>query len=488
MNIRNSGLFRLLDGIPFRTAPLRVALVALVLLSAVFVGSFAPLELPNHLSIVAGVVIVTVGLLATAAIPEQLTILIFFLVAMVFTVSTPEIVFSGFNSSAFWLVFGGLIIGAAVESTGLGRRIAKSIMRHIRRGQYATVVAAVVFINCVLIFLMPSTLSRVVLLIPVVISLAGELGYEEGGEPRNGLVMATVLTAYLCSTSVLPANVPNNVLMGAAETALGFPIRYFDYFLLHFPILGFLKAFVIWGCIVVIFRPKTEEQKKSKILNERIANNYEFFTRDEKRLLIFLICALFLWASDVLHGIAPAWISLAIGIICLFPRIGIISASIFKEKVQVAPLLYVAGIIGIGAVVSDSGLGAFVSEIMVKLSHLSPEEPIEGFFVLSGIAMMLSFFSTMPGVPAIMVPLAPDLQVASGLPLKTVLMTQVVGFSTVWLPYQVPPIIIGMQLARVPMKAGLQITAIIGLVSIIILSPLLVLWWQFLGYLPVGSG
>ena len=70
--------------------------------------------------------------------------------------------------------------------------------------------------------------------------------------------------------------------------------------------------------------------------------------------------------------------------------------------------------------------------------------------------MLLGFFSTMPGVPAILAPIASDLSAASGLELRTVLMTQVIGFSTVWLPYQVPPMIIGMQLAGVPMAAGFK--------------------------------
>ena len=62
-----------------------------------------------------------------------------------------------------------------------------------------------------------------------------------------------------------------------------------------------------------------------------------------------------------------------------------------------------------------------------------------------------------------------------------------VGFSSVWLPYQVPPIIVGMQLAGVPMGVGVKVTSLIALLSIILLTPLLVLWWQFLGYLPQGG-
>tara|TARA_B100000212_G_scaffold307089_1_gene256043 strand:- start:1283 stop:2725 length:1443 start_codon:yes stop_codon:yes gene_type:complete len=465
--------------------PARFFIFGLIVLTSIAVFIAGPFVFSDELSSAAVLILLVVGALATGVIPEQITILIFFLLAMLLAIASPQIVFSGFISGAFWLVFGGLIIGAAVETTGLGNRIAQSLIAYVR-GSYMWVVATILLINLVLIFLMPSTLSRVVLLIPIIISISDQMGYSRGSKPANGLVMVTVLTAYLCSTSVLPANVPNNVLMGASETFLNTPIRYFEYFLLHFPILGALKAIIIWGAVVYLFKPENQEVKIVIGDTGSIRKSKTQLPKDEKRILILLVCALFLWATDTVHGITPAWVSLAVGIACLFPKFGVVSPSEFKEKVAIGPLLYVAGIIGIGAVVADSGLGNYLSNVMIEASNLSPDNPLGGFLVLSGISMLLSFFSTMPGVPAIMVPLAPDLQAASGLPLKTVVMTQVIGFSTVWLPYQVPPIIVGMQLAGVPMVAGIKVTFFIAILSIILLTPLIIIWWQFLGYLPYG--
>ena len=460
-------------------------IIAVIFVSSALITLLPGEYLTENLAIVAALVLATVGMLATGVVSEQLAILIFFFCSMIFSISPPEVVFSGFYSSAFWLVFGGLVIGVAVDKTGLGRRIATSIIYCIK-GNYSSVIAAVIFLNILLIFLMPSTLSRVVLLIPITLTLAKSLGYPVGSAPRNGIVMATVLTAYLGSTSVLPANVPNNVLMGAAESFQGVQFQYFNYLVLHFPVLGFLKSFVIWFCVVWLFRPKEAEYESCNRIQGDASSIITSFSSDERRLSFFLILALVLWSTDKIHGIAPAWVSLGVGIVCLVPLLGVISPETFKEKVPISPLLYVAGIIGVGAVVADTGLGAFISERIVNASNLSPDDPLRGFFVLSGIAMFLGFFSTMPGVPAILVPIASDLSVASGLELKTVLMTQVVGFSTVWLPYQVPPIIVGMQLAGVPMMAGIKITALIGLISLIILNPIVTVWWQLLGYLPDG--
>ena len=100
--------------------------------------------------------------------------------------------------------------------------------------------------------------------------------------------------------------------------------------------------------------------------------------------------------------------------------------------------------------------------------------------------MMLGAFSTMPGVPAILVPIAVDMQAASGLTLETVIMTQVIGFSTVWFPYQVPPIVLGMQLGAVPLAAGLRATLATAIAGLFVLLPFNTVWWWFLGYLPDG--
>ena len=460
-------------------------ILAIIFISSGLITLLPGEYLTGHLAMSAALVLATVGMLATGIVSEQLAVLIFFFFAMICSVSAPEVVFSGFYSSAFWLVFGGLVIGAAVDRTGLGGRIAKSIIYCIK-GNYSSVIAAVIFLNILLIFLMPSTLSRVVLLIPIVLALANSLGYAAGSPPRNGIVMATVLTAYLGSTSVLPANVPNNVLMGAAESFQGVQLHYFNYLVLHFPVLGFLKSLVIWVCVVWLFNPREESNDPRKEDQTTAPIMTEAFSSEERRLSLFLIVALLLWSTDKIHGTAPAWISLGVGILCLVPLLGVISSETFKEKVPISPLLYVAGIIGVGAVVADTGLGTFISERIVNASNLAPDDPLRGFFVLSGIAMLLGFFSTMPGVPAILVPIASDLSAASGLNLNAVLMTQVVGFSTVWLPYQVPPIIVGMQLAGVPMMAGIKITALIGLISLVVLNPLTAVWWQILGYLPDG--
>ena len=478
---------RLATGVARLIEPRRIVMI-LITLAAAMLLIMPPATMPPDMAVAGALVLVTIGMLATGGLPEQLVVLVFFLFAMTLSIAPSSVVFSGFTSGAFWLVFGGLVIGAAVDRTGLGARIAGSIVRRVS-DDYRLVIGAIILVSMVLGFLMPSTLSRVVLLIPIVMALAERLGFAAGGRSRNGMIMATVLSAYLCSTSVLPANVPNNVLLGAAETFQGVHLRYFDYLLLHFPVLAFLKALVIWGCVVWLFRPAPGSADNAPPASDGSGTDtgYRVFSAEEGRLAVLLTLALVLWASDSLHGIAPAWVSLGVGIVCLLPLVSLVPPDSFRAKVQVGPLIYVAGIIGIGAVVAESGLGAFLSRWMLEATALSPDTPLRSLAALSGLAMLLGMVSTMPGVPAILVPIAGDLQAASGLTMEAVLMSQVLGFSTVWFPYQVPPIIVGMQLGGVSLSDGLKATSSTALISVVVLLPLDAVWWRLLGYLPAGT-
>ncbi|MBD3707132.1 anion permease [Enterobacter hormaechei] len=73
-----------------------------------------PLLLP---SLIVGVTIV---LWATSLLPEFITALLFFTAAMAARIAPPEVIFGGFASSAFWLVFSGFVLGVAIRKTGLG--------------------------------------------------------------------------------------------------------------------------------------------------------------------------------------------------------------------------------------------------------------------------------------------------------------------------------------------------------------------------------
>ncbi len=189
-------------------------------------------------------VLFAIGFWVAGVLPNHLTALLFMLLAMVLKVAPAQTVFSGFASSAVWLVFGGMVLAASVKATGLGHRMAHTLLNYLG-SSYVGVISGIALLGLLFSFFIPSTIGRVALLTPVTMAVAERLGFKKGDRGYDGLVMACVLSCFEPSCSILPANVPNMVAAGTAETLYNLTYQYGQYLKLHFPVIGALNTIVI---------------------------------------------------------------------------------------------------------------------------------------------------------------------------------------------------------------------------------------------------
>ncbi len=456
-------------------APARIGWQDLLICGAALAALALPTpvgEAPELVRAVA-LVIFAIGYWATGRMPEHVVALVFFLAAMLLSVAPPQVIFAGFAAPAFWLVVGGLIIGGAVDHTGFGQRLARFMVGRAA-GSYAKMIAAILVVDLALAFIMPSTMGRVALLLPIAMAIAGEAGFRPGQKGWNGIVLATVFGSYMGPTTILTANVPNNILLGAADSLHGIKITYFEYLGVHFPILGLLKTLIL-GLVIIVFwadRPGLAPTAKER----------QPWRPVERRIAIILAAALLLWMSDIWHGVTPAWISLTAGLALIAPGLGVLSGREFESCLKLRPLIYVAGIFGLGAIAADTGLGNFLARQLLTAFPLTPGADATNFGLLALGNVALGLITAMPSIPAVVAPLAGDLAAAMDVPVITVLMTTVLGFSTAIFPYQVPPLLLGLYMGKVPFREGVRLGATLAAITGLVLFPLDFLWWRWLGY------
>src|SRR5580658_6485500 len=83
---------------------------------------------------------------ATGFLAEPITSLVFFMLAAAFEIAPSAVIFSGFTTPAWWLVFGGAITTMAVERTSLTRHLSGflhgSLVGSYRRALTATAMLA----------------------------------------------------------------------------------------------------------------------------------------------------------------------------------------------------------------------------------------------------------------------------------------------------------------------------------------------------------
>lgn len=421
-------------------------------------------------------VLLAIAAWGSGRVAEHLVAIAFFLLAVLLQIAPAAVVFSGFTSGALWLIFGGQIMGVAIRHTGLAQRLAGWSARRIGARGYGAVIAGVVTLGVALSFCMPSAMGRVALLMPIATALAERYGFREPGNGRIGILLAAAFGTTAPAFAVLPANVPNAVLAGAAE-AHGVTLGYLEYLALHFPVLGVARAAAIALVIVVLFPDRLRRQPLEEV------SPSTRLSRQEWMVAVLVGFALALWATDWLHHVSAAWVSLGIGLLLLVPAAGLVPPRTFNEQLNYASLFFVAGVMGVGAVISHTGLGEALGRAARTALPLAPGAGALNFASLAAMGTMLGLVTTAPGMPAVMTPLAGALSTSAALPLKTVLMAEPLGFSNVLFPYQSPPLVVAAQLSRLPPRTTLRVSLVLAAVTALVLLPLDYLWWRALGWI-----
>ena len=195
-----------------------------------------------------------------------------------------------------------------------------------------------------------------------------------------------------------------------------------------------------------------------------------------------MIAAVLLWMTDTVHGTAPAWVGLAAGIVCLLPRSSILVPQDMVKHIDYAPWFFTAGVVGLGAVATHTGLGAFVGHELIARLDLGPGEDGHSYAMLVLIEAIVGLIATIGASPAVMAPLADAMAQATGWRLESVLMAQIPGYLFFPLPYQVPPLVLVMFMAGLALGPVVRFLLLNLVLGFAIVVPLHYQWVKWLGY------
>jgi di/tricarboxylate transporter len=440
-------------------------------LGGAFVVAFAAGASP--LVSIAILALLTAFLWATLAIPAELTALVFFLALLLAGLAPDHVVLAGFESKAIWLVFAGLVLSEAIGRHDMGHAIFDRLLG--RLSSYPQLIWLVASTGLIMAFFIPSAMGRVLLLAPLVVALADRLGFAENDPRRHGLFLATVLGAVVPAFTIITSNVPNLVLMGAAEAIYDRTLTYGEYLALNFPVLG-LGTFVLIPSLVLLLFPG-ERGLTLQALRPTP------WTRDQIRIFCVLAVILAFWTTDKLHGISSAWIGLAAAVFMLMPGVGLLPAQTIG-KINFGPWFFVAGSIGLGGVVSHSGLGDLLwGQVATVVPFEGLPNPLK-FAVIQLSATILAVVATLPAIPAVFTPLVGSIADSLDWPLDAVLLAQVPAFVIFAFPFQAPPVLVGLTVLGVPLKVAMRLMLRYFIVAALVLSPLHYLWGRLLSVFP----
>lgn len=422
-----------------------------------------------------GVVFATVAIWAASALPALWAGVAFFATALALQLAPPVPLLSGFWSNAAALVLGGLVIGGAAERTGLGRWIARLMLGPFM-GSYGRLIFGILIGTGTLSFLVPTTMGRLAITIPIVTAAAREAGYAPASAGYIGAILTTVAGNYLTSYGILPANLTNVILMGAIEAQGGQTLNYGAYLLLALPVLGFLKGLTFWACIMVFCRAP---QPRAIDPGEAVA-----LGAPARRLAIIVAITVLLWATDFLHHIKPGWIALAAAGVCLLPWVGLATPKDVFDRNKFASIVSLAAVLGVATVLSRSGSGALIAAKLQEILPASGHSPAYGFAVIAVMTALVAIIATVVGSIAIVTPTLPSISQATGLSPEAAMIAELVGLQSLPFPYEAVPVMVGLVMGKVAARSVLRVTVPVAVLGMLVILPAQIAWLRLLGVMP----
>ncbi len=273
--------------------------------------------------------------------------------------------FHSYTNSTIWLYMALFCIAAAVNKTGLLRRIALELMKLFStsfRGQ----VMALMISGVVCSPLIPSAAAKIVLGSMLALNIADAMGYEKDSPGRYGLFIAAIIGYGMVCPAFISAGTNSYAMLSVLPEEVQAQATYMTWLIAMLPWLIIEVA----GMTLFIFRYYGRDDK-AVISSEFVAEELRKMgkiSKDEKIVFAVLAVCLFFWIFESVIHVDSTAVALVGAIICF------LSGILENKEIATAPpwhlIIFVGGAINIGYMLSVSGLNGWFQHILMPVFGL----------------------------------------------------------------------------------------------------------------------
>jgi len=394
---------------------------------------------------------------------------------VLFNVAPAETVFEMWTSPLVYLVIGGYLIAAAVDSSGLGRRISYAFMTRFV-SSYKSVIISAYVMGLLLSFLIPHPFPRSFLIMSIMAGIIKSAKLPAKDAANIGL--AVFAGSAPTSMWILTGDSLLNVVAG---TVNGTTLSWIDWFK-YMSVPGLAASALTCLIQLFLFKPSVEFTVDKEALRKEAAQLGPMSAK-EKRTLFWVGLAVLFWATDAVHGIHPGWIAVLAALGLALPRIGDVLKPSSWSSVPLQTLFFLIAAMGIGKVGGYTGMNEWVANLVLPAT--APSNPFVCAAVVTavsvGIHMVLGSVLAVLGIVA---PTMITFATSAGWdPLVGSLLCYIAILGHWILPMHSMNVLVGVGESGGyyndidAAKLGLPVTLVVFIVNILVAIP----WWMVTG-------
>jgi anion transporter len=387
----------------------------------------------------------------------------------------PAVVFRLWTTPLMYLVIGGYLMAAAVEGSGLGRRIAYWFTLRYVSG-YRSILAACYILGFLLSLMIPHPWPRSFMIMAVMAIVIKSTRLERKFAAQIGLTAfaASCPTSMILLTGDSTLNVVAMNFVGAEASWLKW--------LLYMGLPGVVTSVLLFLLQIWIFPgPKNLVIDKREI--GELLEGLGPITRDEKGVIFWVIVAIVFWTTDFIHHIHPGWITIGAALMMTLPRVGGGLKASDWTKVNLGTLFFLTAALGIGTVGGVTGMSKWIASAV--LPSYVPTNPFVFAFFVTIFAMLIHMvLGSVLAVMSIVTPAIIAYSANSGIsPIVASLLVYTAVNQHYLLPFHNMAILVGEgeeggnYTAADVFRLGLPLTGLVLVVTVCVEIP----WWKLIG-------
>ncbi|MFY9141127.1 MAG: DASS family sodium-coupled anion symporter [Thermacetogeniaceae bacterium] len=388
---------------------------------------------------------------------------------------------SGFMNSSIWLLIGVFILSAAMNKTGLDKRIAYSLVIGGKANTKSLVyvsVAAVIILS----FIIPSAAGRSALLIPILAGFIRTMSLEKSNLAIV-LMLSVTYTSHTIAAALLTSSLSTVYTSSILEKTINYSFGYLEWFIIMFP-PSLLMSLLVAPILMKIFPiEKISLQDGMKIVESELLKMGKI-TKQETKLVVLFCLMFLLWVTNSITHIPLGLSALAVSVLVFMPGIGLIEWREAVQKVDWGSIIIFGSSIGLAFALQETGTINWLASLAFGFTNKLPIElTVTAIYVLF---MIIRFgFGSVLGFVTIVIPLAiATATVNNGNPIWLTMVALLGSSLCFFLPSQspanLPAYSTGFFKTKDMLKAGVAISAMYIIMSTLAAN----VYWPLVGLTP----
>lgn len=328
------------------------------------------------------VILLCIVLWLTNVIPAGVTGMLVIVLFSAFNILDFSQAAGNIGKEIIWLLIAMFLMGQAVETTGLHKRVAYN-MFILAKGNLRLIVLLMMLFTFMLTFFIPNVLGRMMLILPISIGLVNSIKQQGYADLGRVIIPTITFVPFISAFSVITGGGGTLYAVHLFEVTAGKNWGYVEWLIVMLP-LGLAVILLFWLAVTALFMPfhKAYNVNQDYFLEEK--SKFGKITFEEIQIAVLYFFLLVLWITSGLHGFSMAMSAILIASLLFIPKIGLLKWKEAIPRMEWSILFIFAAGFSIADALEASEVTGWISMFAEK--HLSS---MTAFSVASAMLLVL---------------------------------------------------------------------------------------------------